>query len=139
MNIGDLIRSKPILIASLFLTLCALILSQMSLFNYLGYEFSAVLGLFAGIALGLSTIALARVHLSLEPRIAPSQFQDLFRGITIVSLLTLAAPLVIISVNALFVKNCSVVEGLGFFLLIPVVSVFYAVALGNFCAEIFRQ
>lgn len=139
MNIGDLIRSKPILIASLFLTLCALILSQMSLFNYLGYEFSAVLGLFAGIAIGLSTIALARVHLSLEPRIAPSQFQDLFRGITIVSLLTLAAPLVIISVNALFVKNCSVVEGLGFFLLIPVVSVFYAVALGNFCAVIFRQ
>lgn len=137
MGIGELIRSRPILIACLVLALSAAFLSRIPLFNSLGYEFSAVLGLVAGTTLGISTIALIRR--GKEPRASPRQFVLMLGHSGAVNLLTLALPLALISVNALFVKNCSFVEGLSFFFLIPVVSAIYATALGTFCAVMFRQ
>ena len=139
MSSGDLIRSKPILLTYLLLTLSAILFSRTPLFNYLGYEYSGAIGLLAGIAIGLSTVALLRKGLKHESQPSAREFQKILRDITAVSLLTLVIPLVVISVNALFVKNCSFVEGLGFFFLIPVVSVVYGVALGTFCVVMFRR
>jgi len=53
-------------------------------------------------------------------------------------LMLLLVPLVVMAANALVVKNCSLLEGLGFFLLLPVVSVLFSVSLGFFFAAHYR-
>lgn len=139
MTFSQVIRSKPILSAYAILTFCAILLSQIPLFNYLGYEFSAVIGLIGGVTAGFSTICLVRKELGFERGPNPETFKPAVWKVVGASLLTLVMPLIVISVNAVFVKNCSFFEGLAFFLLIPAVSVVYSGALGCFCTAMFRR
>lgn len=131
-----LLTTATLRVAILY-ALLSVILSRIPLFDYLGYEFSAVLGIAAGLAAGLLTISLFSIQRSFNRRWsadhpAPSKRDFLsFAGqAVIVNELLLLIPLLLISLNALLVKNCSFTSGLAFFFLIPGITVFFAVALG---------
>jgi tetratricopeptide (TPR) repeat protein len=123
--------------AAAFLYGCiALLCTRVPLLNYLGYEFSALFALIAGCVSALITIrALGRILPGTgterpDPPLAARSAGES----ALVSILLLAIPLVIMCANGLFVRNCSMTEGLAFFLLLVPVSALFGVSLGFFCA-----
>jgi tetratricopeptide (TPR) repeat protein len=111
---------------ALFLLLAvSLLCTQIPLFNYLGYEFSAVTALLASFLAGLLTISMWRKSDGAYKGNAVS-FSLRSSGVL---LLSLVIPLVVISANALFVKNCSFPDGILLFLLIPIPAVLFAHSL----------
>lgn len=130
------------LVASAFLYLWfSLLCTQLPLTNYLGYEFSALTALLASFVAGFTTIARVRRVLwtSLAEEDGASVVLGTFRRATQLNVLLLLIPLSVMLANALFVKNCALGEGVGFFLLLPVVSALFASALGVFCAVLYRR
>ncbi len=107
------------------------------LFNLLSYEFClalAVAGSVAAAHLGSVFVACARARddgLELALDDAPRALGALLARGVITNLLLLAAPLLIICLNALRVKNCDVLEGLAFFAMMPALSVVMATAVGT--------
>jgi len=105
----------------LILTLLSLVCTQIPLLNYLGFEFSALISLAGSFSAGLlALIVTSHARESVYKHFALS---------AVSGLLLLVPPLVIISVNALFVRNCSFADGLTFYLLGPVPAVLFVVAL----------
>jgi tetratricopeptide (TPR) repeat protein len=128
-----------ILIASIYLLL-SLICTQIPLLNYLGYEFSSLIALVGSVASGLLTIRnVRRVYRSAEESSTTSKVVAEFKQVVLLNIILLVIPLVIMLTNALFVKNCSLVNGLAFFLLIPLVSIWFGSALGFCCAVHYRH
>lgn len=127
--------------AALYL-LVSLLCTQFPLLHYLGYEFSAAIALVASIVSGVLTIRFVKKVLAgsggRPPSTAPSLPLTVFRRSLLFNLVLLLIPLVVMLTNALFVKNCSMLEGFGFFLLIPAVSVVFSTALGVFCGVHYR-
>ncbi|MGQ9806337.1 MAG: hypothetical protein ACUVRP_09715 [Chlorobiales bacterium] len=93
----------------------SVVLSQIPLFNTLGYESSLVLGvvlpLFFGL-LGATTLSRAQKFSS--------------------ALFTFLAPPLVMLVNMLFVRNCSFVEGLGFYVLSVGIGGIFAYSMMRF-------
>ncbi|MEK6756337.1 MAG: hypothetical protein AABZ02_09315 [Bacteroidota bacterium] len=112
-------------IALLLVAVVSLACTQIPLFNYLGFEFSALIAVVASLLAGLLAISMWRrsqgeyngkiVSFTLQCNIALG--------------LLLALPFVIITANALFVKNCSFLHGMLLFLLIPVPAVLLAFSM----------
>src|SRR5271169_4932266 len=97
----------------------ALLCTRIPLLNYLGYEFSALFALLAGCVSGLLTIRPVRTVFPGEGDVPDPRASASAVGVSVAAnLLLLAVPLVIISGNALFVRNCSLAEGLAFFMLL---------------------
>jgi len=118
----------------------ALVGTQIPLLNYLGYEFSLVVASTGSLIAGILTIvAVRRVCSSVEGAAFDSRNALIaFREMLLLNLVLLGVPLAVISGNALFIKNCSYFEGLAFYILLPVVSVWFASCLGIFCAVHYR-
>jgi tetratricopeptide (TPR) repeat protein len=111
---------------ALFLLLAvSLLCTQIPLFNYLGYEFSAVIALLASFLAGLLTISLWRK----SEASSRGDVVSFSARSSAVLLLSLVIPVIVISANAFFVKNCSFPNGILLFLLIPVPAVLFAHAL----------
>lgn len=111
---------------AIILAIVSLICTQIPLLNYLGYEFSTLIALVSSFIAGSVTIRSVTRSTKRE-RAAFSE--SLQRNLTLLTI-----PLVVMTTNALFVRNCSLLEGFGFFLLLPVVSVVFGCALGFLCA-----
>ncbi len=123
-------------------TVVALLCTRIPLLNYLGYEYAALWGLVASFVAGLTTIGeIRRKPIATEApgRSAAEEGRHRVAASTRDQLVLLAIPLAIMTANALVVKNCSLLEGFGFFLLLPVVSVIVSVVLGFFCAVHYRR
>lgn len=136
--IPEALRRFPYRIPALLYFALALACTQFPLLNYLGYEFSVVTALVASFVAGFLTIGAIKRSLQ-DASAPPSHHLAAFKRILLINLLVLIIPLVVIGTNALFVKNCSVAEGLVFFTMIPVVSVIFSSALGFFCAAHYRR
>lgn len=117
------------------LTLLALILANIRLFNLLAFEFCAVLATaisFAGAHIAITCVQNFKHRpQSLRGRI-PQIATRLFWRAFAINLTLLVTPLIIILLNAFRVKNCDFLEGFVFFLLLPGVSCVYATASGIF-------
>lgn len=115
--------------------------TQIPLLNALGYESSLVVALAGSLVGGLTTARRIQGAIHDEGGLAWSVggILRLFRGCVVVNLLLLLLPLAVLSLNALFVRNCSIAEGFFFFLLLPGVSVWFASSLGMFCAVHYRH
>lgn len=103
------------------LTVLSLVCTQIPLLNYLGFEFSVIMAIVGGYCAGLVTLALA-------PRYSENTYRH-FAMSAGAGLILLLSPLVVISVNALFVRNCSFADGLMFYVLGPVPAAVFVVAL----------
>ena len=112
-----------------------LALTRTPLFNLLAFESCAALAI--GIAFAGSYISVTCVH---HLRRSLQVFSGSSHQLVITlfwrtfgsNLTLLTAPLVILSLNALRVKNCDLYDGFAFFFLLPVISCAYATAVGLF-------
>jgi len=130
--------SRLRLVTPFIYLLLSLVCTQVPLLNYLGYEFSALVALIASFLAGFLTISeLGRA--SHHPAADQNGGARTFMPVLPLNLLLLAIPLVVMLVNGLFVQNCSWIEGIGFFLLLPVVSVWFSTGVACFVAVIFRH
>ncbi|MGE5315801.1 MAG: hypothetical protein ACM3Q4_14000 [Acidobacteriota bacterium] len=118
--------------AALIYFLTAGVLTQIPLFNYLGYEFSALMTIPAAFCTGMVTITLAREHLS-KP-LSRQTWMFIVADYLFINGLLLAIPLIVMSANALAVKNCSFGAGVTYFVLLPGITMMFSVALGMVCA-----
>lgn len=131
------LRSTRVQIAAMVYFLLSGALTRLPLFNYLGYEFSAIITIPAAFISGTLAIQWYRLH-----RPYP-ELRRTWAGLTgsyiVINLLLLLVPLAVISANAMVVKNCSFTIGLAYFALLPVVTVMFAVPLALTVATLFRK
>jgi tetratricopeptide (TPR) repeat protein len=122
--------TRTVWIVALLYAIFSIVLSRIPLFNYLGYEFSAATGIVGGVLSGILTINLFRKSFVGKASLLKSDLLSFIRFDLLINLALLLIPLILISLNAFFVKNCSFSTGLAFFLLLPVITIFFGVALG---------
>jgi tetratricopeptide (TPR) repeat protein len=119
------------------LTVLALVLDFVPLFNLLGFDFSFAIGLaaaWAGVDVGHGVAARAR-NLEHDAR----SILRLALQAVATALATLVAPLLLSLANMVRVPNCSVGAGLAFYALLPVATVIYAAPAGVLCALAFPR
>lgn len=110
-----IVKSTSWVLAPMVAFALSVVLSQIPLFNTLGYESSLVLGVVLPFFFGL----LAATTLS-----GAEQFSS--------AIFAFVLPPLVMLVNMLFVRNCSFVEGLGFYVLSVGVGGVFAYALMRF-------
>ena len=113
----------------------ALILAMIPLFNILAFEFCAIITFC--ISLAGAHVAMTELHLMKRD---PDALTGLPRGIIITcfcrglrsNVVLLLFPLTIILLNGLLIKNCNYIDGLLFFILLPILSCTAVTAAGVF-------
>lgn len=120
------VLTPPFRTHALVLAVLALVCTRIPLFNYLGFEFSALMAVAGGFSAGLLTLAILRGNPASTP------LMTAFGTAAQASLSLLVVPLAIISLNALLVRNCSFSDGLMFYVLGPVPAVLFTAALAVF-------
>jgi len=120
--------------------LVALVSIQLPLVNYLGFEFSVVIALLTPWIAGILTIKNLRAPVPGNSGSSGSVFFRQTIGRTLVQCLgILVIPFLVATVNALFVRNCSYLEGACYFLLLPVITAWWSVAFASFCTVAVRR
>jgi hypothetical protein len=123
------------LFALIVVLIVSLILTQIPLFNYLGYEFSAVIVLLWSLVAGLLIISLWN-----KREASSSVSFTVFASRSLMTvLLALAIPFLVMMANAFFVKNCSFPQGIILFFLVTILGVVFAHALSLFCIAVFPR
>ncbi|HAP35305.1 MAG TPA: hypothetical protein DCQ28_04950 [Bacteroidetes bacterium] len=135
--IGAYFKTGRIQIAALIYFLIAGALTQVPLFNYLGFEFSALLTIPASFISGILSIQFLRIHQT-KPLAQRTWFLIVLDYLR-VNLLLLIIPFVIISLNAFAVKNCAYGKGVLYFLLLPVVTTIFSVSLAIVIGVLFKN
>src|SRR5713101_8117151 len=125
----DIFFSKRAIV-SLLLTICiSLMLIPFPLIGALGFEFSLIIA-FVSAFISLF-ISAEFVNLDLKKGfIREKRFSDVVSSIFIVNLILLIFPLGVGLVNSILKSDCYIKEGLTFYGLIPVVTVFFSSSLG---------
>lgn len=132
-------RSWHTRIWAVLLLLGALILGRLPLFGVLGFEFSFVMAIFASLAgadLGATLVWRARRSKAspIERSLLPAgAILRLWLTAAAISLLLLIPPLLVISISAIWVRNCDWLFGLKAFIAMPVLSAILASGLGVLC------
>jgi hypothetical protein len=123
------------------LALLAAALGFMPLFDVLGYDFSFALGLGAGLAgvdIGAGVVARwRRAHP--DGAASPRVLGGLLAEALLLAVATLVLPLLLSLGNALRVRNCNLLVGLGFFALLPLATVIFAAPAGLLAALAFPR
>ena len=130
-------RLHSVRTAALLYFLLAGALTQVPLFNYVGYEFSAVMTIPAAFISGLLTIGFIRIHV--HQAISRRKFITVIVHYFIVNGVLLSIPLAVMSANAFAVKNCSFAQGLAYYALLPLCSMIFAVSLALPLGILFRR
>lgn len=140
MRASSLVRSRTVLVGAILYLVLAVACTQIPLLNTLGYESSFAVSIVATFVAGFSTIQFIRRSLFVYGATAwqPVRILSLLRSSLLVNFQLLAIPVIILTANALVVKNCAYLEGLAFFLLLPAVSVVFSCALGTLCGVLYR-
>ena len=112
-------------------------LFQIPLFNYLGYEFSAVMTLPAAFISGFLTISLFRLHRQFE--LTRELWMSAFFSYFVVNAILLLIPMAVMMLNAIAVKNCSLVTGVVYYLLLPYGTMLLCVPLAALIATMFKH
>ena len=130
-------RTPRVQIAAMVYFLIAGALTRMPLFNYLGYEFSAVMTIPAAIISGVLTIKFMREHRS-KP-LTRRTWLFVLSDYLLMNTLLLLIPLAVISLNAFAVKNCAFGRGLLYYILLTEGAMVFAVSLSLVTGVIFRH
>ena len=133
------IRDRKLLGAGAIILLFSIIILQLPLLNYLGYEFSVAVALIVPFLSAYLVISGVRSRGAAVEKITASGL----RAATSVALgrgfLLLLLPFIAASLNILRVRNCSYWDGVIFYLLIPCITCFWSVALAGFCVALTGQ
>lgn len=132
------LRRAPFIFWLVALAALAVLLCFLPLFGVLGFEFSFVIALvssFAGAHIGAFCVATTREHFGaaqLDERHPGRLMGRLLLRSSALGLALLALPLLAVSLNALRVGSCAPLEGIAFFLLLPLSSTTLAAGVGVF-------
>ncbi|HEV8538557.1 MAG TPA: hypothetical protein VGR15_06500 [Bacteroidota bacterium] len=126
-------------IPAVIVLIFSVIVLQLPLFNYLGYEFSVAVAFLAVALNGFSAIRLFRSEFADRHKISREDFRRVIGKLLREGLLLLLVPFAAATLNMMLVKNCSYWEGALFYLLIPAVTVIWSVALAATCAVFVRR
>jgi hypothetical protein len=126
------LRRKETLAWAFVLTATAAVLCFLPLFGLLAYEFSAMMALCGSLA-AAHLGSLHGRHLSDRP------LARVYLAATAAHLLLLVPPLLLVTLNALRVRNCDYLQGLAFYALLPGGSVICATAAGVLSAHFVRR
>jgi len=130
-------RTLRVQIAALLYFLIAGVLTQVPLFNYLGYEFSALMTIPTAFISGIITIQFLREHKVKQlPR---RTWFIVVRDYLHINFLLLLIPLAVMTLNAISVKNCNVIKGIAYYTLLPICTMFFSVALALVIGVLFRR
>lgn len=110
------------------------LLLRIPLFNYLGYEFSVAIALVMPCISGVLTIRVIRRRISSSDNL--NAFRSDVRDAMLQCVTLLIIPLLLSVLNGVLVRNCAMDEGLLLFLLIPIVTTLWSVALAALCAKL---
>lgn len=130
------VRTTKVQIAALLYFLTAGILTQVPLFNYLGYEFSALMTIPSALISGILTLLFLDGHRTLP--MTRRTWMRVIGDYAVVNLLLLMIPLTVMSLNAFVVKNCAFGKGLAYFILLPVSTSLFAISLALVIGIVFR-
>ena len=108
---------KAFLVSGAILLLFSAAVIQFPLLNYLGYEFSLVIALAVPWFCGIPAMRTFRSRLPVLHGLR--EFHDAARAAFRQTGIILLIPVIVGTANALFVRNCSYLEGLLFYALIP--------------------
>ncbi len=128
-------QTRAFQISALILILFAVVCTRIPLFNYLGFEFSSLTVLLAGVVGGLLT-------LSLWKQTVCESKADVWRfigEIVFVQCILLVIPFLILLANVLFVKNCSVGSGIVLYALTVIPGVLFSVAVAMVVGIVFEK
>ena len=136
-TIGRRFRTKSLYIAALFLLVISLVcaFSGQAMINLLGYEFSMIISLILSqVIAGMSANEASHLHKGMQlKKFKNREFaQALYArkcAMFIVLLFLAAIPFIVILLNAFRVVNCNILQGIWFYLLIPVVTGFVSIQL----------
>ena len=113
----------------------SLVLATVPLFNLLAFEFCAVITLFIAFAGAHVAMTELQVMKKDPDELAGSShniiLRCLYRALKSNAILLLI-PLIIILTNAIRIKNCNIIEGFLFYLILPIFSCFTVTAAGIF-------
>lgn len=129
-------RTTRVQIAALLYFLIAGGLTQVPLFNYLGYEFSAAMTIPVALISGMLTLLFLKEHRA-KPLTRRTWLYVIIDYIH-VNFLLLLIPLIVITLNAFAVKNCNYTKGLAYYLLLPLVTMIFSVSLALVIGSFFR-
>jgi hypothetical protein len=129
------IQTRSFQISVLILILFAIVCTRIPLFNYLGFEFSALTVLLAGFVGGLLTLSLWK-QIDCECKADVWQFVG---EIALVQCILLVIPFLISLANVLFVKNCSIGDGMVLYVLTVIPGVLFSVALAMVVGIVFEK
>ncbi|MBI1804992.1 MAG: hypothetical protein HYR77_11065 [Ignavibacteria bacterium] len=140
LNKGKILSTKPFLVAAVIALVCSVLIVQLPLLNYLGFEFSIAIALLIPWVAGAMTIKRIRSRVpDSSARIDPPVFRNAVGESLVQSLGILLIPFTVVTLNALIVRNCSYRDGVFFFILIPVITAVWSVAFASFCAVVVRR
>lgn len=128
---------RKLLVPSAIYCIASLACTQFPLLNYLGYEFSATFALIASCVSAFLTISIV-TNAAPDETVWEHTAKKAFKQALILNIVLLIVPFVVITTNAIFVRNCSFFEGILFFVLLPAVSCWFSCCLGFFCAVHYR-
>ncbi len=131
----------PVRIAAALYVLLAVACTQIPLVHTPGFEFAFVCAIAGSLIAGMLTVSLVKGAYRTASTQGEDRRRDLrkqVRRAILLNLLLLGIPLAAIFINGLVVPLCDPLEGIAFFLLLPVVSVFFSVSLAVFCAVHYR-
>jgi tetratricopeptide (TPR) repeat protein len=131
-------------ITPFFILLCAYLLIAVALLpiplvNALGYEFSAFMGIVVGVGGGIFTLSLFRKKFSDTESISPEGYGRFLLNAMVQNTTAFCVPIAVMLGNAFFVKNCNILQGLAFVILIPGVTLLFSVSLAGVIALFVRH
>jgi tetratricopeptide (TPR) repeat protein len=129
------IQTRAFYLSVLILSIFALVCSRIPLFNYLGFEFSALTVLLAGFVCGILMLSFWK-HQDCRRRADVWKFIGESLAAQLVLLLI---PFLLSLANGFFVKNCSIGDGTVMYALIVLPGVFFSVALAMVVGVVFDQ
>ena len=130
-----IVTTRSFLLIAFILLVEAVFCSQIPLLNYLGFEFSLLNALVAGFLCGLLAIAEWKKHsLSSE-----GDYWNYVWSVLAASSLLILIPLLVISANAFFIKNCSFTQGFRLYVLYVIPSVTLCVSLATLSSVFARK
>lgn len=129
------LTNKSSIVVAAILLLNALVCTQVPLLNYLGFEFSLLTAIIAGFLCGL----LAVLHWKQLLPAGDDELWHFVRTVLTGSCAIVLVPLVVMSANAFFVKNCSYSQGIRLYILFVVPSVIFCVSLAIFASLVAKR
>ncbi len=136
------LRRVDTFVVGLIYLIAALACTRIPLLHSLGYESSLIFALIGSAAAALLTVNRIRRFYrepALDRTLMMTGVRRSLQSSLLTNLLLLLIPLVVLLANAVVVKNCSLRDGLLFYLLLPGMSVVFSTALAFFCVMHYRR